>query len=201
MKLKPLLFMNNSVNRKSVTFIELIIGISLFMVIILAATSFNLMSYEFVRSSERKTEVLNELTFIADHLHKYVNEGIGDYTNKGVRVLNDFTLEIRDDIKNTPQDYNDDIWHRYRYDSNGKKLFYLEDIESPNQEKLLSSRVMNMVFSESKSGVSVKALTLQYDPKQEFHPRNNPKVSLDAGNLNGEIFSFPGSHSLWRKIN
>jgi len=99
--------------RKSVTLVELLISIVLLGVMVLGATAFHLSGERFLSSSEKKTQVLNDLTFVLQHLHKNVLLGTGDYNNPGI-VASAGVLNIRQDIDAagnpnfTPTDYSDD---------------------------------------------------------------------------------------------
>jgi hypothetical protein len=58
---------------KGVTLVELIFAIGLMSVIVLAAGSFEIASKRFLNSSERRTTVVNELTYVMEHMRKYIS--------------------------------------------------------------------------------------------------------------------------------
>ncbi len=63
--------------RKAITLTELLIAVSLMATIILAAASFDTASSTFLKSSERRVTLMNELTLILDYLHKDVETDSG----------------------------------------------------------------------------------------------------------------------------
>lgn len=110
-------------SHKSLTLIELLISLTLFAIIILGVTAFNMGSRFFLESTDRKVKVLNELTFILSHIDKNVLLSLGDINNPAVDVVSPTTVRIRQDIfydsggypqpLDTPQDPSDDNWVEY----------------------------------------------------------------------------------------
>ena len=130
--------------KTSVTLVELIISLILLSIIVLGAIAFSIVTTEFLGSSERKSEILNDLTFLLDHIQKHVLYGIGDQTNVTLNPLtstmavfvqslgsNSFRVRIRQDIPDTlshaqftynsavrnptPWDYSDDRFVVYEF--------------------------------------------------------------------------------------
>ncbi|MBU2437394.1 MAG: prepilin-type N-terminal cleavage/methylation domain-containing protein [Candidatus Omnitrophica bacterium] len=66
------------------TLIELILALALLGVIILGVTAFDVASREFLRSSRRKAQVLNEAVFVLEHIAKRAVSGIGDISNPAI---------------------------------------------------------------------------------------------------------------------
>lgn len=84
------------------TLIELILALALLMVIILGVTAFDVASREFLRSSRRKAQVLNEAVFILEHIAKRAISGIGDVSNPALAssstpYLDEIMLSIQQD--------------------------------------------------------------------------------------------------------
>jgi len=124
----------------AVTLVELIISLVLLSIVVLGAISFSIATTEFLGSSEKESEVLNDLTYVLDHIQKHVLHGIGDQTNttSGVPSVNTmavfvqansgcFRVRIRQDISSasahsqfssvnfTPWDYTDDRFIVYEF--------------------------------------------------------------------------------------
>lgn len=68
----------------TVTLIELVMAIALLGVIILGAVSFEMASRYFLRSSKRKLKLLNEMSYILEHISLNVKIAIGDNNNPGI---------------------------------------------------------------------------------------------------------------------
>jgi len=183
--------------RKSITLLELIIGISLLVVIILGVTAFDVASRYFLKSSERKSQIINELNFILEHLSKNINQAVGDISNPGIvkvdqsstfgRVL----LHLRQDVLRTPEDYTDDLWATYAYytTSSGPDSYTLafwpprqnRNSLPLNSREVLSSRVVSFDFSVSGSRVSVNNFVLRYTPSDtQVDYANNPQTSITS---------------------
>ena len=63
--------------KKTVTLMELTLAIALMGVVILGVTSFDVGSRQFLQSSERKTQVLNEATLIMDRISRDALTAVG----------------------------------------------------------------------------------------------------------------------------
>ena len=183
--------------RKSITLLELIIGISLLVVIILGVTAFDVASRYFLKSNERKSQIVNEFTFILEHLSKNINQAVGDISNPGIvkvdqsstfgRVL----LHLRQDALRTPNDYSDDLWVTYVYytTSSGADSYTLafwplrqnRNSFPLNSREVLSSRVVSFDFSVSGSRVSINNFVLRYTPDNtQVDYANNPQISITS---------------------
>ncbi|MCD6228847.1 MAG: hypothetical protein J7K17_05170 [Candidatus Omnitrophica bacterium] len=180
--------------RKSITLVELIIAISLLGVILLGVTAFDVASRYFLKSNERKSQIVNELTFILEHLSKNINQAVGDISNPGIvkveqnsRVL----LHLRQDVLRTPNDYSDDLWVTYVYytTSSGADSYTLafwplrqnRNSLPLNSREVLSSRVVSFDFSVSGSRVSINNFVLRYTPDNtQVDYANNPQISITS---------------------
>ncbi|MBU2044167.1 MAG: hypothetical protein KJ619_02930 [Candidatus Omnitrophica bacterium] len=193
--------------KRSFTLVELIIAIFLMASVILAAMAFNLASNEFFASSTKKGSVLNDLTFLLEHIQKNVFNGIGDINNPAIEVVEDTTagtiaLTIKQDMNvagiqnNTPQDYSDDRQVKYIFDyTNYKVIFKIFDSGGSEAHKEdLANKLNNDDGSLSISvvdlGVKINNLNLRLDPAKAVDDRHNPQVSID------EQFFFSSSHSM-----
>ncbi|MDD3297008.1 MAG: hypothetical protein PHU64_06575 [Candidatus Omnitrophica bacterium] len=200
--------------RKSITLVELIIAIVIGAAIILAMMAFNAASRKFLVSSEKRSSVLNDISFVLEHIHKNVFAGTGDVDNPSITVIKDspdpgdFTVEIRQDMDetgvshNTPQDYNDDRKAVYIFDFSGNKINYKiiipnAGVYSQAWEEDISE---NLIFEkdgealkveQANGGLVLNNLCFRYNPADEnIDPRDNPQIEID------EQFFFPFSQSL-----
>lgn len=178
--------------RKSVTLVELIIAVSLFIAIIAGVMSFDVASREFFASSERKTDVLNDLTFVLEHLHKNVTIGIGDDTG-GRRAINvsqndpvagAITITINQDTPLTPANYGDDTAVTYVFDP-------APGINQVTfQGEILSRKLTAVTIQETDGGLEILNITMLDDPSTAMDERTNPQVIVT------DQFFFPLSQSL-----
>jgi hypothetical protein len=161
--------------RKAVTLTELLIAVSLMMVVILGAASFDIASRNFLNSSERKTQVLNELTLILEYLDKAATTAHGSPDNPAFSASGN-TLYIQQDVGTppTPNDYSDDVAVQcdinigsHTIDCGGARL---------------SQRLMVFTYAAHNCALTVTNITLRYDPDSDPHDRDNPEVK--AENIN-----------------
>lgn len=189
--------------KSGVTLVELIIAMSLLGIVVLGATTFDLASRQFLTSSERKTQVLNELTFILEHMNKNVHKATGDISNLGLIIPGGSggQIWIRQDSNLTPQNYNDDKWLRYSYNSNNYNLNFCSDFNKNSNscnvtEELLSRRVIDIIFNSGSGGGWVNRLKLRYDPTKPIDTRENPEANMNVtSDPNQNLFHTPFSHS------
>ncbi|MCM8827540.1 MAG: hypothetical protein NC904_08525 [Candidatus Omnitrophica bacterium] len=66
--------------KKTISLIELLLSLILFITIILGVISFNILSRRMITSTERRTKVLNEAAYILDRITKDAAGAIGDVT-------------------------------------------------------------------------------------------------------------------------
>lgn len=193
--------------KKSVTLAELIVGTVLFGIIVLGAATFHAVSDQFLRSSEEKSQLLNELSFVLRHLHNNILLAVGDNANSaniGINIPVADTLTIRQDIAadeiplNTPSDYADDRIVTYEFGVGGNPNSIRFRINSGSWV-VLSQRFVDLGFSISRNvadgGVVVTNLALRLDPTSATDPNTNPQVTtIDAGS-NQTVYFYPLSHS------
>lgn len=189
--------------KKSVTLVELIISITLLGVIILGAIAFHLSSERFLTSSETKTQVLNELTFVLQHLHKNILLATGDLTNVGIDASGVTILRIRQDrnVPKTPADYSDDRWVRYEFRPNPQHDVRFR-VEGVGGWETLTTHYMfwaPMAFRVDliNGGVRVSNLIMRLDPTSLEDPSTNPEVTtIDAGpGSNRTVYFYSLLHS------
>jgi len=192
--------------RKSVTLVELLISIVLLGVMVLGATAFHLSGERFLSSSEKKTQVLNDLTFVLQHLHKNVLLGTGDYNNPGI-VASAGVLNIRQDIDAagnpnfTPTDYSDDriVAYLFGIATSPKSIMFSND-GAPPWETLTRCFIdlggsNDFGINIADGGVEITNLALMLDPTLPADPSKNPQVTtIDTGG-NRTVYFYPLVHS------
>ena len=110
---------------KSVTLIELIITMTLFSVIIIAAGSFEITANRLFLSSERKAAVLNEMTYVLEHINKSSLRVHSMGGGSGVQVTPNTRIAFRlDNNPPTPLVFTDDIWVAYQFDTATSNISY-----------------------------------------------------------------------------
>lgn len=171
--------------KRSVTIVELIISMVLLGVIVLGASAFNFSANRFLTSSEKKTQVLNDLTFVLQHLHKNIILGTGDIVNSGITIPATRRLAIRQDLNSsgtpnyTPSNYSDDRTVVYAFGVVGSSYAIMFSNNNGTTWEVLtrslvsSSLVINLVDGE----VEIKNLSLRLDPSSPADSRHNPEVS------------------------
>ncbi|RLJ09805.1 MAG: hypothetical protein DRP15_02345 [Candidatus Aenigmatarchaeota archaeon] len=174
-------------NKRTITLIELILAIVLLGVIILSATAIDVASRYFFKSSDTKTQVLNEVSFILEHIQKNASQATGWIDDSGFNLPSSTRLLIREDFDN-------DTWVEYRRQRN---RFRFSPDGGTNWETLSSRIVDNPdidgdgfpepVFSLSPSGTEIiVTLTARYDPSRSYDSKTNPQVSLQTRLFLGE---------------
>ena len=194
--------------RKAITLVELIISMTLFGVIILGAVAFSLSSEKFLSSSENSTEVLNDLTFILQHVHKSFLVATGDINNQGVAFLVN-TVTIRQDLNlngnslNTPGNYSDDRTVAYRF-AGGQVTFDVSKGGVSNPTVVLTNffidlgapNAFGLSLNVLDGGLAISNLTLRLDPTNPVvDPRTNPQVSTIDGAGGRTVYFYSFSHS------
>jgi len=184
--------------KRGVTLTELIVAIVLLGVIILGVSSFHLASDSFLRSSETKVEVVNELTFVLEHLHKNILQAKGSVNNPGMIVTNLGGGRIR-------------LWLNqdagaveYIFDPAAHEITFDDGTGAP---AVISSRLIELPGNPlsitaglaANGGVQIDNLAFAFDA-DDFDPadrdeRNNPiATTVDVGG-SPTVHFFPWSHS------
>jgi len=187
--------------RKSLTIVELLVGSILLGVIILGASNFHLASDSFLRSTETRTEVLNELTFVIEHLNKNIALGAGTLDNPGIEFVGG-TLTIDQltvvggviGTRRVSYDF-DNVTHEISFTSGAMTTVLTDKYIS------LAATPLNVRagFVAANGGVAISNLALVFDPGT-YDPLNpderyNPLVStVDAGGRT-TLYFYPLAHS------
>ncbi len=185
--------------KKSLTLIELLIAIALMGVVILGAFAFENASRNLLRTSERKVDVLNDLTFVMEHLHKNILLGIGDVTASDRMALTlaenpqgVFTLSVWQD---TNQDGmlnitdGSDVQVQYVFDPANHTITFEGEVLA---DKLMpqSKEGNNFGIVIEDGGLRVQNMSMIYDVDLAEDPNDNPQLEIR------EQYFFPLGQSL-----
>lgn len=166
-------------NSKSVTLVELLIAISLLGVIILGVVAFELISQELFITSERKTHVLNELTYVLDHLHRKTFEGSGNLTNPAI-TWNGGSGTVQVNKAGIP-------FANYTFDNTTHKVSFNDGITAYPLTSCFINATGNFQVRQEDGGLFIDNLTFRYQPAADVDLEDNPQVSIT------EMFFFsPG---------
>jgi len=167
--------------KKSVTLLEFVVAMILLTVVVLGAFAFNMASLSFFRSSNRKAEVVNEASFLLEHMHKHISQAIGHQGSGGITITDSVgadgiceTVSLRID-NGTPHDFSDDTTAIYQLNAASNQLQF--DPGTGTRE-ILSSRVTDFQVNcaSDDNEVEVIQLTVRYDPTQAMTSRENPEA-------------------------
>jgi len=187
--------------RRGVTLIELIMSSTLVAVIILATFALDTTARRFFVSSDRKSTVLNEITFVTDTIQKRMSQAHGWSGDPGFLVIGTTGLLVRVDVKNitypiptlTPHDTGDDF--TYFYYSNGQNLEMCRtsttgDMTATSsldcdgvEDEVLTTRLSSWSVSTytlangATAGVTL-TITGVFDPSNPVSERSNPDVTF-----------------------
>ncbi len=183
---------------KAITLTELLIAVSLMATIILAAASFDTASSTFLKSSERRVALMNELSLVQDYLQKDVSLSIGDTARSPMAIYpassmdpngltsTALTFVVFTDINHTPSNTSDDVSAWYGFPGvYGNGTYLTHDIQHNGR---ISNRVTNYDIDVlNGTGVSnwgggvcfrINNLTLRYDPNSPADNQTNPEASV-----------------------
>ncbi len=169
--------------KKSVTLVELLISVSLLGVIVLGAIAFHLAGEKFLTSSERKAQVLNELTFVLQHLQKNILTATGSVNNPGIRVVGNILL-LTQDTQNVD----------YHFDTGGNTIRFR--VNAGGWENL-TERFINPGFAIARvdGGVQITNLALRLNPADTKNDSTNPEVTTIDARGNRTVYFYSLSHS------
>ncbi len=194
--------------KKTITLIELLIAISLLSVVVLGAIAFVQASRQFLGSSERRVEVLNEATFILEHIHKNILLGIGHRNRLSTALVpnpavlgspgadNIFIVIFQDmdlagNMLNTPENYLDDRHVNYRIESAALGHRELFRTAEHLDWEVLSDKLVSIELSlDANNQLVINNFVLRLNPANAVDARDNPEVRIDAQNF------FPLAQSL-----
>ena len=158
--------------KPAMTLIELLLSLIFLMVILLAATSFHLSSEEFVRSSQRKATVINDLAFVLDHLNKNITQVTGAIYDQGI-TWDGTELSVRQDLNTpqTPTNFGDDTWRTYIFDADANTITFVGEELT---DRFVSIDTLNVLGT----GITIDSLVFRFDPSKETDTRRNPEATM-----------------------
>jgi|GEM_PF-3128049 len=188
--------------KRSFTLTELLTAITLLSIVILTAFAFFSSSSYFFRSSDNKSEVLQEGTRVMDHLAKNASCAHGNLEYPAIEIT-DKEITIRQDVRGcdpnnnlmpTPDNYTDDAFVKYVFDTEKNQiLFYPNYGAAPTQSECLSHKLIGFSIANPNTTdtnvVTVKA-TFVKNPQvynkmnKKEDVRINPLVELKT-NISG----------------
>jgi hypothetical protein len=172
----------------SLTLVELLLAMSLLATICIATASIDLAARNFFRASRERVEVVNELGFILEHIHKYASLAHGWDGNRGI-ARTGTEVEIRLDAGD-PGNFSDDTWISYRYFGANNSIVFCDNWDRDNLncaagvEEILSSRIVandggGPLFNLSASNTSlIVDITSRHNVSEAASVRKNPEVNL-----------------------
>lgn len=106
-------------NEKAVTLIELFISILTVSIMVLSFYSLEVFSQQQVVNSQRRAKVQNDLSYVLEHMSKYVQQANGNINSQAI-VQTGSGLQVRVDLNavKTPANTNDDAWIVYSISGN-----------------------------------------------------------------------------------
>jgi Tfp pilus assembly protein PilE len=100
---------------RGITLLELLIASILMVIVTLALVSIDTFSRHHMKTSDRRSRLQNEITFVLENMQKYVSRGVGKVNASSYNVLQYVAngFRIRVDLRNTPSDFTDDLYFDY----------------------------------------------------------------------------------------
>jgi len=160
---------------KALTLTELIVAISLLGVIIIGVASFDLGSRQMLKSSERKTQVMNAAALILDRISKDALTGIGDVNNPAITVTAT-TLDIRQDDGDGIRNAGDTIV-AYVFSSGAHTL--TRQVGAGTVETV-SNKVVNFTTNLPGDNTVGVSITLRQNPAAAEQALDNPQATVQS---------------------
>ncbi len=108
---------------KSITLLELLIGLVIVSIIVLSFSSFETYTHSRVIFSDRRAKVQNDLNYALEHMSKYISQSNGTGADPGIKVIGSvFNVRVDFNSPHTPSDSSDDAWISYTLAGNPLKL-------------------------------------------------------------------------------
>lgn len=180
--------------KKSVTLVELLISLTLLGVIVLGAGAFHLASERFLTSSEGKTQILNELSFVLQHLQKNILIATGSADNQGIFVSSaGHALPLIQGSQN--------VLYTFGVPASPNSIMFSNDGGVSWEE--LSRRFVDLGGPDAfnivlvNGGVQIENLALRLDPAIAKDDRNNPEITtIDSdASPNRTVYFYSLAHS------
>lgn len=165
-------------NKKNdaVTLIELLISVAIISVVIISFYSIDTFSRNQVLNSDRRAKVQNELSYILDHMSKYVQQGRGDLSRPAIAAIGS-GFKVYVDFNNTPSDLVDDALISYSL-SGAALSVNCSGANCPFSTETLSNRITTFTSQVIGNGSSVEVnLVARYNSSEAVSLRN-PQVEM-----------------------
>ncbi len=160
--------------KKTVTLVELIIAIVLMGIVVLGAISFDLASRTFFKSSERKVNVVNDLTFVLEHLQKNIMNGKGTVDNPALVWDGATVLTISQDDGTGTLTGLKTVTYTFNKTAGVNQVIFTDT--SP---QVLTRRLEDFNgFDVNDFGFYMKDMTFLDNPAEEEDVRENPSVAV-----------------------
>jgi Tfp pilus assembly protein PilW len=180
--------------KKTITLVELILAMSLLGVIVFAATSIDITARRFFRASDLTAEVVNEASYVMEHIQKHASQAHGwrdaaGYTGWGPEPLAaSNTLQIVIDADEDPATNTipPDVLATYVLAGNEARF----QTNLMPQPEVLSYKIIQLQFDSIANNSAVRVtVRARHDPTNPtIDPKTNPEETL-ATNI------FFGQHS------
>jgi type II secretory pathway pseudopilin PulG len=176
--------------KKTLTLMELLISMVLFGIVILGVFGLYNTTSNFFVSSKTKSVVLNDLTYVLDHLDKNVYLSTGwdppDPTigNPAIDVVSPssgfFRIDLNQDTDDTPIDFSDDTTVRYNFNSSNNRIRFRDLSGSWNilTERLVNPAGLLITYDSAEGVLFVDNLCLRRDPSEPYDAKTNPEICI-----------------------
>lgn len=160
--------------KPAVTLIELIVAMILLSTIVLGVSAFDNISNKIFMSSVRRSHLLNELTYVLDHIDKYVKQGDAGAAIPALSITAGTNPILS--ISNSTG-----AVMKYTFDAGDHKIVF----EKGGVADSLTSRFYNEVgapfgITLEDQGALINNFTFIFDPSKNYHPYTNPKITIKA---------------------
>jgi len=168
--------------KKTTSLLELLFCLVLLSIVTLGAFAFDLASRKFLRSAERKAHVINEMTYVLEHLHKNILKGEGSISNPGLRIGTSANiLEITQPGGDVTYEFGPTgNTNQIIFTSGGASEILTEHFIDYNN----SFELVDPEWVPAGGVVWINNLTFAFDPANyhpdpgQCDPRNNPSVTM-----------------------
>jgi hypothetical protein len=178
------LMLNPQLSLKAVTLLELLIAITLVGFLAIGIWSIDLFSRYHLRTSERRGEVQNKVSYVLEHIGKEIGKAIGDANNPAIdltSIAGDTAIRIYVDLASNGQSAGDgrrgtegDRWRVYRYYDSGYQIRYYANYVNLNSSyEVISNKITAFNPSLSDNYVFIE-ITACWDPTESSYACGSP---------------------------
>lgn len=177
----------------------MLIAASIGAVIILAVFSIDTVSRQFYDSSQRKALVINEASFLIEHINKHACKAIGYGSltegSMGFNVVGSaYSFRYNPYWVSTPGLYTDDENFTYSYDGVSRLTFTnsADGIPQVISRRVTSFNILEAADLSSGASSLTVDLVITYDPGGKVSERLNPTVHMNSGINMPQHTALPG---------